>query len=128
MWCRNAAGFSFRKGITNLAILSSNLIGQLQPSGMKHQHWQIMWIWNLKDLSRKSIQGDSIISDIFRAFNVVTEFTERGVHLTKSSDSTREHEFKFNFSDHPDIAPAVITSCAYAWNAWFIFRFKEPSA
>ncbi len=66
----------------------------------------------LEGLSMKSIQGDSIISDIFRAFNVVTEFTERGVHLTKSSDSTKENEFKFNFSDHPDIAPAVITSCA----------------
>jgi 3-phosphoshikimate 1-carboxyvinyltransferase len=66
----------------------------------------------LEGLSRKSIQGDSIISDIFQTFNIVTEFTKRGVHLSKLSGSTRENEFKFNFSDHPDIAPAVITSCA----------------
>jgi 3-phosphoshikimate 1-carboxyvinyltransferase len=66
----------------------------------------------LEGLSKESIQGDSIISDIFRAFNVDTEFTERGVHLTKSLNSTYENEFKFNFSDHPDIAPSVITSCA----------------
>jgi 3-phosphoshikimate 1-carboxyvinyltransferase len=66
----------------------------------------------LEGLSKDSIQGDSIITDIFRAFNIVTEFTERGVHLTKSSNTLQENELKFNFSDHPDIAPAVITSCA----------------
>jgi len=66
----------------------------------------------LEGLSRESLQGDSVISDIFRAFNVVTEFTGKGIHLTKSSEPIPENQFKFNFSDHPDIAPAVITSCA----------------
>lgn len=66
----------------------------------------------LEGLSRESLQGDSVISDIFRAFNVVTEFTGKGIHLTKSSEPIQENQFKFNFSDHPDIAPAVITSCA----------------
>ncbi|HZX62549.1 MAG TPA: 3-phosphoshikimate 1-carboxyvinyltransferase [Bacteroidales bacterium] len=63
-------------------------------------------------LSRESLQGDSVISVIFRAFNVVTEFTGKGIQLTKSSQPIQENQFKFNFSDHPDIAPAVITSCA----------------
>ncbi|TRZ71152.1 MAG: 3-phosphoshikimate 1-carboxyvinyltransferase [Bacteroidetes bacterium] len=66
----------------------------------------------LEGLSRESLQGDSVISEIFRAFNVVTEFTGKGIHLTKSSQPIQENQFKFNFSDHPDIAPAVITSCA----------------
>ncbi len=66
----------------------------------------------LEGLSRESLQGDSVISDIFRAFNVVTEFTGKGIHLTKSSEPIQKNQFKFNFSDHPDIAPAVITSCA----------------
>jgi 3-phosphoshikimate 1-carboxyvinyltransferase len=66
----------------------------------------------LEGLFRKSLQGDSVISDIFRAFNVVTEFTGKGIHLTKSSQPIQENKFKFNFSDYPDIAPAVITSCA----------------
>ena len=66
----------------------------------------------LEGLSRESSQGDSVISDIFRAFNVVTEFTGKGIHLTKSSQHIPEKQIKFNFSDHPDIAPAVITSCA----------------
>jgi len=66
----------------------------------------------LEGLSRESLQGDSVISDIFRAFNVITEFTGKGIHLTKSSQPIQENQFKFNFSDHPDIAPAVITSCA----------------
>jgi 3-phosphoshikimate 1-carboxyvinyltransferase len=62
-------------------------------------------------LTRESIQGDSIISDIFSAFNVVTEFTEKGIHLSKSSNTVPGNTFKYNFSDHPDIAPAVITTC-----------------
>ncbi|MGA2823115.1 MAG: 3-phosphoshikimate 1-carboxyvinyltransferase [Bacteroidales bacterium] len=66
----------------------------------------------LECLTRESIQGDSVVSDIFRTFNVVTEFTAKGVHLTKSSQPLQLDQFKFNFSDHPDIAPAVITSCS----------------
>jgi len=66
----------------------------------------------LEGLSRESLQGDSVISDIFRTFNVVTEFTGKGIHLTKSSQHTWQDPFKYNFSDNPDIAPAVITSCA----------------
>ncbi len=66
----------------------------------------------LSGLSRDSLQGDSILSDIFRAFNVFTEFTDKGVRLTKSSQPLPEDHFKFTFSDHPDIAPAVITTCA----------------
>jgi 3-phosphoshikimate 1-carboxyvinyltransferase len=67
---------------------------------------------DLAGLFRESIQGDSIISDIFRTFNVLTEFTDKGAHLTKSFHPLQEDQFKFNFSDHPDIAPAVITTCA----------------
>lgn len=67
---------------------------------------------HLQGLSRESLQGDSVISTIFRAFNVVTEFTDDGVRLTKSSKPLGAQPFKFNFSDHPDIAPPVITSCA----------------
>jgi 3-phosphoshikimate 1-carboxyvinyltransferase len=66
----------------------------------------------LEGLSQESLQGDSVISSIFRTFNVVTEFTPKGIHLTKSSQPIPEHPFKFNFSDQPDIAPAVITTCA----------------
>lgn len=66
----------------------------------------------LEGLFSESLQGDSVISNIFRAFNVVTEFTAKGIHLSKTSQPIQEKPFKFNFSDHPDIAPAVITSCA----------------
>ena len=66
----------------------------------------------LPGLLRKSIQGDSVVNEIFRAFNVETEFTGKGVHLTKSTQPLQKEQFRFNFSDHPDIAPAVITSCA----------------
>jgi len=62
-------------------------------------------------LSQDSLQGDSIISSIFQNFNVRTEFTETGVRLIKVPQSLKENQFKFDFSDHPDIAPSVITTC-----------------
>jgi 3-phosphoshikimate 1-carboxyvinyltransferase len=66
----------------------------------------------LEGLSGESLQGDSIISGIFKSFNVVSEFTGKGVHLSKSYQPLQEKPIKINFSDHPDIAPSVITSCA----------------
>ncbi|MCX6248096.1 MAG: 3-phosphoshikimate 1-carboxyvinyltransferase [Bacteroidetes bacterium] len=66
----------------------------------------------LLGLTSGSLQGDSVISEIFKAFNVETEFTAKGIRLTKSSQPLSGNKFTFNFSDHPDIAPAVITTCA----------------
>jgi 3-phosphoshikimate 1-carboxyvinyltransferase len=66
----------------------------------------------LEGLTKESLQGDSVICDIFRTFNIVTDFTDKGVHLSKSAAPAGRDQFKFNFSDHPDIAPSVITTCA----------------
>ena len=66
----------------------------------------------LQGLSKASIQGDCVVPEIFKQFNVATEFTDNGIRLSKTSKPRSEEPFKFNFSDHPDIAPAVITSCA----------------
>ena len=66
----------------------------------------------LEGLQNDSLQGDSIITEIFRALNIATEFTGHGVHLTKPSDPVKNNILKFNFSDHPDIAPPLMTACA----------------
>jgi 3-phosphoshikimate 1-carboxyvinyltransferase len=66
----------------------------------------------LEGLRKESLQGDSVITGMFSAFGVVTEFTDKGVHLSKSSGLHKDTPVTLNFSDHPDIAPAVMTACA----------------
>ena len=64
----------------------------------------------LLGLHSNSLQGDSIISSIYQNFGVTTEYLENGVRITKSKKKIGG--FYFNFSDYPDIAPPVITTCA----------------
>jgi 3-phosphoshikimate 1-carboxyvinyltransferase len=64
----------------------------------------------LEGLRKDSLQGDSILADIFQNFGVMTEFLKNGVRLTKVQK--RPDGFYFDFTDYPDLAPAVITTCA----------------
>jgi 3-phosphoshikimate 1-carboxyvinyltransferase len=64
----------------------------------------------LEGLQKDSLQGDAILADIFQNFGVMSEFLENGVRLTKVKK--RLDGFYFDFTDYPDIAPAVITTCA----------------
>ncbi|HTX88180.1 MAG TPA: 3-phosphoshikimate 1-carboxyvinyltransferase [Bacteroidales bacterium] len=65
----------------------------------------------LTGLRQDSLQGDSIVARLFRELGVNTEYLPDGVRLTKSGGTAEN--FTFNFSDYPDIAPAVIASCAF---------------
>lgn len=64
----------------------------------------------LVGLKKNSLQGDSIITDMFTLFGVKTEYLEDGVRLTKLRKKV--YEFVFDFSDCPDIAQtiAVVTA------------------
>jgi len=64
----------------------------------------------LEGLRKDSLQGDSILVNIFQNFGVMSEFLKNGVRLTKVKK--KPDGFYFDFSDYPDIAPAVITTCA----------------
>jgi 3-phosphoshikimate 1-carboxyvinyltransferase len=64
----------------------------------------------LEGLRKDSLQGDAILADIFQNFGVKSEFVNSGVRLTKVKKKL--DGFFFDFSDYPDIAPAVITTCA----------------
>jgi 3-phosphoshikimate 1-carboxyvinyltransferase len=64
----------------------------------------------LEGLRKDSLQGDAILVDIFQNFGVMSEFLKNGVRLTKVKK--RLDGFYFDFTDYPDIAPAVITTCA----------------
>jgi 3-phosphoshikimate 1-carboxyvinyltransferase len=61
-------------------------------------------------LSEKSIQGDALAADIFSELGVKTTYTADGIILSRIP--ARVKEFQFDFSNYPDLAPAVITTCA----------------
>jgi len=64
----------------------------------------------LSGLKKDSLQGDSVLADLFTCFGIHTEYLESGIRLTRSLPG-REN-CSFNFADYPDLAPAVITTCA----------------
>ncbi|MEI6821353.1 MAG: 3-phosphoshikimate 1-carboxyvinyltransferase [Bacteroidota bacterium] len=64
----------------------------------------------LKDLYKESFQGDSVVADIFKSFGVDTVFEENGVRLTKNGFTV--DKFKYDFSNCPDLVPAVAVTCA----------------
>ncbi|TAL58936.1 MAG: 3-phosphoshikimate 1-carboxyvinyltransferase [Bacteroidetes bacterium] len=64
----------------------------------------------IKGLRRKSIQGDSVVANLFEFFGVRTEFTEEGIKLSKTD--YRPDIFDFDFSDYPDIAQTVAVTAS----------------
>ena len=65
----------------------------------------------LKDLQDESVQGDSILPVIFKNLGVKSEFTEVGLMLTKDGQHA-VREFDYDFTECPDLAQAVIVTCA----------------
>ena len=64
----------------------------------------------INGLTKNSLQGDSIISEIFKKFGVKTKFTSEGIHLSKEKSSS--FEFNFDFADYPDIVQTLAVTCA----------------
>jgi 3-phosphoshikimate 1-carboxyvinyltransferase len=64
----------------------------------------------LLGLQLHSCQGDAILPAIYENFGIMTEFTERGIRLTKVKKKI--DGFYLDFSDFPDIAQSVIATCA----------------
>ncbi len=64
----------------------------------------------LKGFEKESIQGDRVIADIFLQLGVDTQFTNDGIHLLTTGKHTES--FDYDFSDHPDLVPAVLATCA----------------
>lgn len=64
----------------------------------------------IPELGKNSLQGDSILADIYKQFGVKTIFDTKGIKLIKSGSVVKS--FSFNFEDYPDIVPAVMTTCA----------------
>lgn len=65
----------------------------------------------LKGLSSESVQGDSVLPAIYNELGISSIFTNEGLLLTKS-DQLAVREFNFDFTECPDLAQAVIVTCA----------------
>lgn len=59
----------------------------------------------IKGLKHPSLQGDSIVADVFTFFGIKTEYLFDGIHITKQR--VKDEHFGFDFSDCPDIAQTV---------------------
>ncbi len=64
----------------------------------------------LKGLSKKSIQGDSVLSDIFIDLGVKTTEVEGGLLLEKTD--YQNQNINIDFKAFPDIALSIINTCA----------------
>lgn len=61
--------------------------------------------FTIKGLKSTSLQGDSIVSELFTFFNVNTTYANDGIHLKKKV--IKNEHFGFDFSDCPDIAQTL---------------------
>jgi 3-phosphoshikimate 1-carboxyvinyltransferase len=79
-------------------------------------------------LNHPSLQGDSIVSDIYAFFGVSTEYIEGGIRLRKHR--IRDEHFGFDFSDCPDLAQTIAITAAGMnipsyFNGLHTLRIKE---
>jgi 3-phosphoshikimate 1-carboxyvinyltransferase len=65
----------------------------------------------LYGLKQESLQGDSVVQEIYKTFGVATEFIKGGIRLTKSPIINYQSSI-INFKDCPDIAQTVAVTCA----------------
>jgi len=61
-----------------------------------------------EDLS--SLQGDSILVEIYKSFGVNTITDDQGIRLTKKGKCVTK--FDFDFTNYPDLAQSAIVTCA----------------
>ena len=64
----------------------------------------------IKELNSKSIQGDSILPQLYEVFNIVSKFNS--TLKIDSSALEKPESIKADFSNHPDLAQSFIICCA----------------
>ncbi|MFN0274776.1 MAG: 3-phosphoshikimate 1-carboxyvinyltransferase [Chitinophagales bacterium] len=64
----------------------------------------------IKGLFEKSLQGDSVLPEIYKQLGVESNFD--GSVLTLKQKNTFTNFFEFDFSDCPDLAQTVVITCA----------------
>ena len=61
-------------------------------------------------LTKNSLQGDSVLADIYEDFGVTTIFSAEGIRLSKTKNIVGK--FSYDFEGCPDIVPSVMVTCA----------------
>ncbi|HET6224740.1 MAG TPA: 3-phosphoshikimate 1-carboxyvinyltransferase [Bacteroidia bacterium] len=84
--------------------------------------------FTIKGLKSASMQGDSIVSELFNFFNVTTTYGDDGIHLKKVN--IKNEHFGFDFSDCPDIAQTIavvsgLLNIPSYFNGLHTLRIKE---
>lgn len=64
----------------------------------------------LEGFSKESVQGDSRVSELFEMLGVQTGFEEKGIRI--SAAGTKAKHFSADFTNTPDLVPAVLATCA----------------
>ena len=64
----------------------------------------------LKGLTSDSLQGDAVVAEWFKPLGVATAFEPDGARLTKIPANPQN--LVFDFTDNPDLFPAVCATCA----------------
>ncbi len=59
---------------------------------------------------RNSLQGDSVLAEIYEEFGVITNFEDHKITLRKTSDSLQE-AFERDLTNAPDIAQTIAVTC-----------------
>ncbi len=65
---------------------------------------------SIPGLYKNSLQGDSVLADVFEQLGVATIFETDGIKLIKTDNIVEK--FSFDFEGCPDIVPAVMVTCS----------------
>lgn len=77
----------------------------------------------LRTLRINSVQGDSVVAEIFKHFGVSTEYFPDGIRLTKTAAASGF--FRYDFSDCPDLAQTVVATCCIMRTGFVISGIKS---
>ena len=61
-------------------------------------------------LKEDSIQGDSVIKDLFLQFGIHSYFGDNGVEIVKTRE-VKSFKFEYDFSSIPDMVPTFVATC-----------------
>lgn len=65
----------------------------------------------LSSYKQNSLQGDSVLVDIYKVFGVETKFENNTITLKKVSKNYPESHIEFDLSNAPDIAQTIAVTC-----------------
>ena len=66
---------------------------------------------SLSSYKQNSLQGDSVLVEIYKVFGVETSYEEHTIMLKKVSNNYPKSSIEFNLSNAPDIAQTIAVTC-----------------